>query len=481
MLGLLTLSAQNNFLPSLTLESGSKSSYTSICWDFDNMSVYQQANLISGSYCLRTSNLGISDNNGNNQVGLKSPWIKPTTGNITFSTKLENTNGATVNIVLYYIPYNHNGANNVLEGTPIQFASYSFATPLTTTVQHLSFSLPNAITNATQPCKILLLFTGGANNNRAFMDNVNIPGTYFANPSNHCLPAFENDDSDDDEACDDEEDHNDDATIAYNNYYPSSAGYGRLMFEDLWPAAGDYDFNDLVLSYRSNIITNAQNRVIEIQLTYIIEAIGASQQNGFGVQLNGVGPSSILSVTGTRTSGATWLARAANGTESGQTYANIIVYDNVNRFMANPGSIGINTTVGSSYVTPDTARVIIRFNSNSTVSFTDIVFNPYLIVNQTRSKEIHLVGFVPTSKAATNLFGTSEDNSSVSQQRYYESKTVLPWALDIPEQIPYSREKFDFSQSYPNMPPWARSKGAQNKTWYKNQAGNRVSTKLYSH
>ena len=177
------------------------------------------------------------------------------------------------------------------------------------------------------------------------------------------------------------------------------------------------------------------------------------------------------------------MSTAANGTENGQTYANIIVYDNVNRFMANPGSIGINTTVGSTYVRPDTARVVIKFNTsnNNTVAFSSIVFNPYLIVNQTRSKEIHLVNYVPTSKAATNLFGTSEDNSSVAQQRYYKSKTDLPWALDIPEQIPYPREQADFNLCYPYMAPWARSSGAQYKSWYKSQPGNRVVNRLYSH
>lgn len=32
------------------------------------------------------------------------------------------------------------------------------------------------------------------------------------------------------------------------------------MFEDLWPATGDYDFNDLVLDYSINRVTDASGR-----------------------------------------------------------------------------------------------------------------------------------------------------------------------------------------------------------------------------
>lgn len=465
-------------LPVLDAETGNPSYPQSICWRFDNFSHYNQSNRITGNYSFRSSNLNSSGDN--NTISIKSPWIKPTTGSITLKGKLESNSGNSVQLRFSYIPINNR--EDDYEGTKVSFYTYTFPqTGGSPAVQTISINLPAALINATQASRILIEATGGSNNNRVIIDDLSIPAIYASNASNNCRPTVQQQDSDGDEACDDEEDHDSDETQAYNNYYPSSSGFGRLMFEDLWPGIGDYDFNDLVLSYRYNSITNSGNRVTEIQLLFIVEAIGASQQHGFGVQLDGLSNNAITSVTGTRTSGSPWLQRTATGLESGQAYANIIVYDNVNRFVQNQGTIGINTTPGTSYSTPDTARVTIRFNSNSNIRLQDIHINPYLIVNQTRNREVHLVNFAPTSKATMSLLGTSEDNSNANAGRYYISKSNLPWALDIPEQVPYMKEKEDITHGYLNLVNWARSNGNSHTNWYKNQSGNRASNKFYNH
>ena len=46
----------------------------------------------------------------------------------------------------------------------------------------------------------------------------------------------------------------DDELKAFNNYYPLKDATGTLVFEDLWPYKGDYDFNDLVIDYNFNQI-----------------------------------------------------------------------------------------------------------------------------------------------------------------------------------------------------------------------------------
>ncbi len=59
------------------------------------------------------------------------------------------------------------------------------------------------------------------------------------------------------------------------NHFPAS-GYGTPAFEDLWPSKGDYDFNDLVLDYHFEIITNTNNKVDRVKGTFIIKAFGAA-------------------------------------------------------------------------------------------------------------------------------------------------------------------------------------------------------------
>ncbi|MBT8446639.1 MAG: transglutaminase family protein, partial [Gammaproteobacteria bacterium] len=45
--------------------------------------------------------------------------------------------------------------------------------------------------------------------------------------------------------------------VVSSSYYPSADGYVSLAYEDLWPAAGDYDMNDLVVYYRTTVNTTS--------------------------------------------------------------------------------------------------------------------------------------------------------------------------------------------------------------------------------
>ncbi|MEO1384463.1 MAG: LruC domain-containing protein, partial [Bacteroidota bacterium] len=72
------------------------------------------------------------------------------------------------------------------------------------------------------------------------------------------------------------------ATNAFvSNVYrlPAANVFGTLAFEDFWPSKGDYDFNDLVLDYNYELKVNANNKVTEIDATFIVRAIGAGYHN----------------------------------------------------------------------------------------------------------------------------------------------------------------------------------------------------------
>jgi len=59
--------------------------------------------------------------------------------------------------------------------------------------------------------------------------------------------------------------------VANWNYFPSSSSFYVVGYEDLYPAKGDYDFNDLTVAYRLQYGLNANGDVIAIQgLAYLI-------------------------------------------------------------------------------------------------------------------------------------------------------------------------------------------------------------------
>lgn len=284
-------------------------------------------------------------------------------------------------------------------------------------------------------------------------------------------------DSDGDGVIDANDAYPNDATKAYVTYAPSKGVKGSVVFEDLWPGKGDYDFNDMVVDYNYAIITNASNKVVEIDAAYQIRAIGASYNNGFGIQMN-VAPGVIASVSGTKT---TSIALNANGTESGQSKAVIVAFDAAKNLMGSGGGAYVNTEMAYGYVTPYQIPVVIKFATPQSLSdLGSSPFNPFLIVDGVRGKEIHLPNNAPTSKADLSLLGTADDNSIVSSGRYYKTKRNLPWALNIPVQFAYPIEKAAITSAYPNFSVWAESNGASATDWYTNTAVNRVSSKIYS-
>jgi len=287
-------------------------------------------------------------------------------------------------------------------------------------------------------------------------------------------------DTDGDGIPDNFDDYPNDASKAFNNWYPSKTTYGTLAFEDNWPSRGDYDFNDLVVGYRFNQITNAQNKVVQVTATLITEAMGASFHNALGFQLP-VAPADVASVTGTDLRHAL-VNVAANHTETGQSKAVIFAYDDAyDRLPSNCG-IGANTELECPYVTADTMHLTINLTNPVSLSAMGTPpYNPFIVKNQIRGMEIHLPDFPPTDKADVSLFGTDIDDSQPALERYYKTKTNLPWAINILDKFNYVIEKTPVNEGFLKFNSWAESAGANFPDWYKPVSGYRDDTKIYTH
>jgi LruC domain-containing protein len=449
------------------------------CWALGSFTYVNASSLrINGSYSGQ-SNQATSLSIGSSWI--KSPWINPGSSNVTLNHKITANSGTLRRVVISYIPYNPNSLSSLKEGTLVRFDSVSYASPLPTNSTSISFPLPAAIRNSNNPYKIQISFIGTGGNSRFIVDDVYIDGIYVANPSSaFCLPVPQIQDADSDGIADSNDAYPNDANRAFNSYFPAT-GKGTLMFEDLWPTIGDFDFNDFVCSFRQHIVTNGANKVVELKLNLTLKAIGAGFRNGFGFQLNNINPLKVISVTGTNTNGATWVINSSNGTESGQTFANIIVFDDAFKILPSPGGSGVNVDPANPYATPVDMNITVSFTtaSGEAISASDITLNPYLIINQERGKEVHLANYVPSSKANTNLFGTGQDASNSSLGKYYKSKNNLPWALMIGTEIPYPKTKVDLLQAYKKFASWAESNGSSFSDWYLNLTDYRDNNKLY--
>ena len=455
-------------LPVLTAESGNRAVEQANCWAFGSASYTNSTGLpITGSWSI------LSNSPSNPSIGacwIKTPWIKPGSGNITLKYKNQAaTAGSIRRIILSYIPYNAADPGNVKEGTLVRFDSISYSSPFPTTTRNLSFAIPAAIANSSVPFKIMisLVGVGGSSGSRLIVDDISIPGTYFADPANNCLPQVQILDKDGDGVADNQDAYPEDKDRAYDVQI-SNAGESTLMFEDLWPATGDYDFNDFVTAYGAIAVTNADNKVVEVKITTNVLAIGASYNNGFAVQFDGLAQDLVKSVKGNFTTNAKYTSFNENGTEAKQDFVNILVFDQARALFPGVGGSGINVNPEGPFVKSEKVVVTIEFKTDKAVAFEvkELKLNPYIIVNQDRAIEVHLSDNVPTNLADKKFFGTGKDNSNFEKGTFYKTENNLPFAIKVAGLVPHMIEKQDILTGYPKLADWAKSEGKEYENWY---------------
>lgn len=289
--------------------------------------------------------------------------------------------------------------------------------------------------------------------------------------------TYTGDDTDGDGAMDQVDSYPNDPQRAYDNFYPSETFFGSLAFEDLWPLRGDYDFNDMVIDYQFKEVLNANNQVVSVDVALVLKAVGATYENGFGFEMDAI-PDVVSSVNGSLISG-TVVTLASNGTESGQEKAVVVAFDKTSNVVDRPAGGFLNTQLGAPLVTADTLRLSVLFTVPVDQSVIGIPpYNPFIIIDQDREKEIHLPGNTPTTLANNSgLFDTGDDNSSASG--YYKTINNLPWALDVFETLDYPLEKATIDSAHMYFVSWAETRGQSYNDWYKDLPGYRRADKIF--
>lgn len=261
-------------------------------------------------------------------------------------------------------------------------------------------------------------------------------------------------DRDGDGVPDDEDDYPDDPDRAFKSYYPGANTYGTLAYEDLWPAKGDYDFNDLVLKYQLHTILNADNKAVAFEGTFHVKHIGASFENGFGFNFD-IPASKVSTMTGTRLTNG-YINTDGNFTEMNNEKATVILFDNANSQLY------------------DTINVLVSFTEPiETNDLGEYPFNPFIIIDKNRDYEVHLPDQNNTTLADVTLFGTIDDSSDANSNRYYKTDRNLPWATDVPHYFVWPKEKVEIIKKYKKIAEWAESGGVVYDDWYLDNDGYR--------
>lgn len=251
------------------------------------------------------------------------------------------------------------------------------------------------------------------------------------------------------------------------------------LFEDNWPLLGDYDMNDVVLNVKPEYLIDPGNMVTQLKLLVTLRAVGGVKNLAVGLQLDGILPNTISSVTRINNAGrdnSVFPAVNTEGLEPGQTYAVIPIFDDVHQALGISSGTMVNTVLAGSTgaIAPAVVTYTIVFSESIDLDKVSIdKINPFIINGGYRNKrdEIHMPGFAPTDKANTSKFGAGDDNSN---NKYYTSKANLIWALAIPGTVPYPKEWTSIRLAYPDLEQWAINAGSTANDWYKHAVENLV-------
>ena len=251
---------------------------------------------------------------------------------------------------------------------------------------------------------------------------------------------------------------------------------GTLLFEDLWPSTGDYDFNDMVAGYDITHAIHAMGYVHEVRADYELKAAGAGFNNGFGIKLSDdLAKADISSITGRTSTGGF----AMDGDLTATPGADLVMYnwDAANDLIVLDISGGkfFNTVNGGGKGNFVTENIVIEMVSGNVQQWELGLppYNTFIFANQAQDREIHLADMDDSSLHNDADFGTFNDDSNPGIGRYYKTHpaTNLPWALDIPKlDFEWPLENVDIQTAYPDFATWASSGGVLNTDWYENPA-----------
>ena len=284
-------------------------------------------------------------------------------------------------------------------------------------------------------------------------------------------------DKDDDGIPDQQDAFPTDKNFAFVVHWPGVNKSGTLAYEDSWPKLSDHDMNDLVLDYHIEERMNSANKINQIRYTLKVRASGASYFNGFGIELP-IAARKIASVSGAHLT-ENYISLASNGVEAGNQKAVIIAFDNAKSFFRVNNGAYVNTEKDQPKLADGIVELVIDLSEPVTKAELGATpYNPFLIANRERGREVHLSGYHPTEKVNTAYFHTQDDDTN-GTTKFYQAKNRLPWAIHIPESFKYPIEKVPINQAYLKFNQWVQSNGASYPNWYKDLRGYRNASNLY--
>lgn len=267
-------------------------------------------------------------------------------------------------------------------------------------------------------------------------------------------------------------------------YYPGQNSWVTLAYEDKWPESEDYDMNDVVMRYRAVEVIR-ENKVIRIDISGELQALGGYHRSGFAVQLPNIKATNINTTTLRLLHDN--IKQSYSGTNGATTY-DILESDTENAVLVVSQNLWKHiTSICEFYRSEPGCGQTQLFDFHLSIPLITPIpisdmpaapFDPFIFATEGlyhgavfsthpgRGLEIHLADHAPTEKFNTDYFGLADDTSDPDAGRYFRNANNLPWALEITDEWHWPSERKTILQAYPNFQQFTESQGTEQQNWY---------------
>lgn len=276
--------------------------------------------------------------------------------------------------------------------------------------------------------------------------------------------------------------------------YPGEGSFVSLAYEDNWPYQGDYDMNDVVMSFQTKKYVDSSNNAVRYVMNGKLLAVGASYHSGFAVQLDGIATNNIdADRVYLKVNGEVVEAEPLESNAPTDTAVLIVSNDLWEEVNADQGCSYFRTEDGCDSEQEFRFELSVSLLNGVPVANAPAdVLNPFIFAtpgkyhgdglsangqeHPGRSLEIHLKNKPVSAKFNTAFFGLADDNSDPDNNLTFLTDNNMPWALELPILWAHPKEKQDVMDAYTGFRPFVESQGVNNKTWYlfQNSVNNRV-------
>lgn len=243
--------------------------------------------------------------------------------------------------------------------------------------------------------------------------------------------------------------------------YPAK-GWGTIMFEDMFPNLGDYDFNDMVV-YHSEMLYLDEgdlSTVMGLNIGVAIRALGADKKSDLYLNLKGIKNSDVdyVEFYGNDLVGPQYAVRLnEENLDKDALFSFAGMMENLSK---NPGSKYLNTDPKSLTSSMNKVNFVIYFKEPVSVSRIGYNVFDYFIANESKTVEVHM-------KGNPSIFTPYNAGAGLNPTVPYFSQNGLVWAINIPWTAKHLIEKENFLNAYPKFKGWVESNGTLNTDWYK--------------